>query len=135
MNKRLLNKFKITIGFLMIIVVIAGCSVSGEGDKSGSSNYDGEKNYSVEVDYTITGNEPGAGITVTTEKVMESYKNLDGWTLKQSSTAAMMSKLDDAVSKEEPIIVTGWNPHWMFAKYDNLKYLDDPKKVYGVQKS
>jgi glycine betaine/proline transport system substrate-binding protein len=34
----------------------------------------------------------------------------------------------EAASK--PIIVTGWKPHWMFAKY-KLKFLDDPKKVFG----
>src|SRR5690606_40676965 len=32
---------------------------------------------------------------------------------------------------EEPIIITGWNPHWMFAKYPDMKYLDDPKGIYG----
>ena len=54
-----------------------------------------------------------------------------GWTLDISSTAAMMAELDKAIANEEPIIITGWNPHWMFAKYPDLKYLEDPKDIYG----
>lgn len=42
----------------------------------------------------------------------------------------MLGELDKAYKNEEPIIFTGWNPHWMFAKYD-LKYLEDPKKSLG----
>src|SRR5699024_5319626 len=26
-----------------------------------------------------------------------------------------------------------WNPHWMFAKYPDMKYLDDPKEIYGAE--
>ena len=48
-----------------------------------------------------------------------------------SSTGAMMSALSEAIDNEEPIIITGWNPHWMFAKYPDMKYLDDPKEIYG----
>ena len=42
----------------------------------------------------------------------------------------MMSELKKAYTKKKPIAVTLWNPHWGFSEFD-LKYLKDPKKVYG----
>lgn len=81
------------------------------------------------VNYTITGIEPGAGIMSATSKVIEEY-GLKDWKLLESSSAAMAKVLQDAYAKKEPVIVTGWTPHWMFAEMD-LKYLEDPKNVYG----
>ncbi len=60
-----------------------------------------------------------------TEKALVEYE-LTEWTLTTGSGAAMTAALKKAYDKEEPIIVTGWTPHWKFAKYD-LKYLEDPK--------
>lgn len=42
----------------------------------------------------------------------------------------MTAALDTAIENEEPIVVTGWEPHWMFAKYD-LKFLEDSEGAYG----
>lgn len=81
------------------------------------------------VDYTITGIEPGAGIMTATEKAVKDY-GLEKYNLLESSSAAMVKVLQDSYAKKEPVIVTGWTPHWMFADMD-LKYLEDPKGVYG----
>lgn len=78
---------------------------------------------------TIIGIEPGAGIMSATEKALETY-GLSDYTLLESSSAAMAQELQKAFDKNEPIVVTGWTPHWMFANMD-LKYLDDPQNVYG----
>ncbi len=77
----------------------------------------------------IVGIEPGAGIMMATEKAITDY-GLSDYTLLESSSAAMVQELDKAYQKNEPIVVTGWTPHWMFANMD-LKYLEDPKGVYG----
>ncbi|TLS35567.1 glycine betaine ABC transporter substrate-binding protein [Pseudalkalibacillus caeni] len=106
----------------------AGSEGGGEGSDAGSG--EGTAAVGEELDYTITGIEPGAGIMSATNKALEEYDSLKGWTLQESSSAAMAAALGKAIDKEEPIIVTGWTPHWMFAKYD-LKYLEDPKGVYG----
>ncbi|WP_404451667.1 glycine/betaine ABC transporter [Virgibacillus necropolis] len=127
--KKNFYKNVILISGLMLVLIIAGCG-SDEEEKT-TGNNGSEKSYSEDVEYTITGIEPGAGITVTTENAIEEYESLKGWSLEQSSTAAMMTRLEEAIQKKEPIVITGWNPHWMFAKYKDLKYLKDPKGVYG----
>lgn len=82
-----------------------------------------------ELDQTITGIEPGAGVVKASENSVEEY-GLDGWEVQTSSSGAMATALGEAIDNEEPIAVTGWSPHWKFAEYD-LKYLEDPKEVYG----
>ncbi|REK68310.1 MAG: glycine/betaine ABC transporter [Cohnella sp.] len=77
----------------------------------------------------IIGIEPGAGIMMATEKALQEY-GLSDYTLVESSSAAMAQELLKAYEAKQPIVVTGWTPHWMFAAMD-LKYLDDPKGVYG----
>ena len=80
----------------------------------------------------ITGIDSGAGIMEATEEAIEEY-NLD-MRLITSSGAAMTASLSDTVQAEEPIVVTGWKPHWKFARWD-LKFLEDPKKVYGEEEN
>lgn len=87
-----------------------------------------------EADHTITGVEPGAGITAATENAIEEYDNLADWNLLPSSSGAMTSALSQAIANKEDIIVTGWSPHWKFASFD-LKYLEDPKGIYGGEET
>ncbi|SHH04915.1 glycine betaine ABC transporter substrate-binding protein [Virgibacillus chiguensis] len=83
-----------------------------------------------QADQTITGIEPGAGVVAASEKAVEDYENLSNWTVQTSSSGAMATELGSAIENEEEIVVTGWTPHWKFAKYD-LKYLEDPKGSFG----
>ena len=76
----------------------------------------------------ITGIDPGAGIMSLTEDVIDSY-DLDA-ELQSGSGTTMTAALQTAINNEEEIVVTGWTPHWKFARWD-LKYLDDPENVYG----
>ncbi|MGG1593873.1 glycine betaine ABC transporter substrate-binding protein [Terribacillus saccharophilus] len=105
---------------LSSLLVAAGCS-------NDDSNGD---NFSENVNYTISGIESGAGIMQAADRALDEYDSLEGWTLLPSSTGPMAIALDNAIRDEDPIIITGWTPHWMFAKYD-LKYLEDPKKALG----
>lgn len=76
----------------------------------------------------IVGIDPGSALMGLTEDVIKGY-DLD-LKLIPSSGPGMMSALERAYQRKEPIAVTLWNPHWAFADY-NLKYLDDPKNIYG----
>ncbi|WP_110656075.1 glycine betaine ABC transporter substrate-binding protein [Salinicola halimionae] len=82
-----------------------------------------------EFDGKIVGIDPGAGLMSQTEGAIETY-GIDNLQLQSSSGPAMTSALASAIQNKEDIVVTGWTPHWMFARWD-LKYLDDPKKAYG----
>lgn len=95
----------------------------------GSNSNDENATIGEKVDYKIVGIDPGAGLMKATNKAISDYE-LDDWQVVEGSSAAMTAALKKAYDKEQPIIVTGWTPHWMFAAYD-LKYLEDPKGSFG----
>lgn len=80
-------------------------------------------------DYKIIGIDPGAGLMSKSEKAMKAY-GLDKWELVEGSGATMTAALADAIKNKKWIIITGWTPHWKFARW-KLKYLKDPKKIFG----
>lgn len=110
----LFNKTVVLVALIGIaMVMVAGCADQGtQAAEKGK----------------IIGIEPGAGIMMMSEKAIEDY-GLD-FDLVASSSAGMASELTKAIGEEKWVVVTGWTPHWKFARYD-LKYLDDPKGVYG----
>ncbi|PLR85760.1 glycine betaine ABC transporter substrate-binding protein [Bacillus sp. V33-4] len=116
------------IGAAFIIMFAYFGFLEGNRDEQAANDHVG-----AQVDYQITGIDPGSGLMKATEKAMEDY-DLEDWTLREGSSAAMTAELKKAYEKEEPIIITGWTPHWMYQKYD-LKYLDDPKGSYGEGES
>jgi glycine betaine/proline transport system substrate-binding protein len=81
------------------------------------------------LDETITGIDPGAGLTRLSKQAIEDY-GLDDYELQISSGAGMTAALERAIRRDDWIVVTAWSPHWMFGAYD-LRYLDDPKGVLG----
>jgi glycine betaine/proline transport system substrate-binding protein len=122
MNKYL-KRLSIAAG-LSLTLFVAGCGA----DTTSKDGSIGDQ-----LNYTITGIDAGAGIMAATEEAIEEY-GLEGYTLQTSSSAAMTAALAAAYEKEEAIVVTGWTPHWKFAKYD-LKYLKDPKGIFGASES
>ncbi|TWI55662.1 glycine betaine/proline transport system substrate-binding protein [Pseudomonas duriflava] len=76
----------------------------------------------------IVGIDAGAGVMLKTDEAIKAY-GLD-YKLVASSGSGMIAELIRAEKDQKPIAVTGWIPHWMFAKW-KLKFLEDPKGVYG----
>ncbi|WP_230678576.1 glycine betaine ABC transporter substrate-binding protein [Lacticaseibacillus zhaodongensis] len=109
---------------LLLVVPLAACSAK-------AAAYDSSKPLGPQVNYTITGIDAGAGEMETTQKALKQYHLEDHkWQLQTSSTAAMTTQLGKDIKNKQPIVITGWQPHWMFTKY-KLKFLKDPKNVYG----
>jgi len=75
----------------------------------------------------IIGIGAGAGIHANTLKAIDTYK-LDFEQI-TSSGPAMVASLEKSIKNKEWTVVTGWKPHFKWAKND-LKYLEDPKGVY-----
>ncbi len=85
--------------------------------------------YIDEFEGRIIGIDPEAGLTESTYRAMEQY-NLNQFELVTGSDLTMTTALEIAIEENRWIVVTGWTPHWKFARWD-LKYLDDPELVYG----
>jgi len=77
-------------------------------------------------DGKIVGIDAGAGVMKTTQEVIRDYR-LD-LELQSSSGPTMTTALKKAIDGGNWVVVTGWKPHWMFARWD-LKFLkQDPKR-------
>ncbi|MFJ2605069.1 ABC transporter permease/substrate binding protein [Streptomyces sp. NPDC091279] len=82
-------------------------------------------------DGKITGIESSAGeMSLLKSKVLKEYGLDKEYKVVDSSTPAMLAELKRAYSKQEPIVVTLWSPHWAYNDYD-LKKLKDPKGAWG----
>jgi glycine betaine/proline transport system substrate-binding protein len=82
-----------------------------------------------QLDNQIHGIDPGAGLMQASETAIEDY-GLDRYRLISSSGAGMTAALTRAIKRQNWIVVTGWSPHWMFARW-KLRYLEDPRHTLG----
>lgn len=84
-----------------------------------------------EFDDAVIGIEAGAGLTEASKnKVIPEYGLGDEYTVKTSSTPAMLEELKRSIDARKPIVVTLWHPHWAYSAYQ-LKDLEDPKGALG----
>jgi glycine betaine/proline transport system substrate-binding protein len=85
--------------------------------------------YAQKFNSKIIGIDPAAGVMKRTHDAIKVY-GLKQYRLISGSEISMTAELSNAIRKQRWIVVTGWIPHWMFGRW-NLKFLDDPKNVYG----
>lgn len=119
--------FKKVLGITSALTIALGLTACGGSEETIDENaFIGDQ-----LDYTITGIDPGAGLMdLTIDKVLPEYGLDEKWEVQESSGAAMTAALTKAIDEKEPIIVTGWIPHWKFSRFD-LKMLEDPKGAFG----
>ncbi|MFK4766357.1 glycine betaine ABC transporter substrate-binding protein [Desulfobaculum sp. SPO524] len=79
-------------------------------------------------DGEIIGIDSGSSLNEMTRGALKEY-GLE-YDFVESSEPAMLGVLKAAYEAKKNVVVTLWNPHSAFAKFD-LKYLKDPKNVYG----
>jgi glycine betaine/proline transport system substrate-binding protein len=78
----------------------------------------------------IVGIEAGAGeMKAMREKIIPAY-GLTDYELIEGSSPAMLATLDSSIKQNQPVVVTLWQPHWAFSRYD-LKVLEDPQGAWG----
>ncbi|HEX7325217.1 MAG TPA: glycine betaine ABC transporter substrate-binding protein [Rhodanobacteraceae bacterium] len=84
------------------------------------------------MDNRIIGIDPGAGEMELTQKVISHYKLPEK--LIDGSDATMTAELGNEIRQHKWVVVTGWNPHWMWSRW-HLRYLQDPDGIYGKPES
>jgi len=89
--------------------------------------------YAKKFDHKIYGIEAGNdGNEIMKKAIKNNTYSLKGWKLVPSSTAGMLSQAGRAIRAHKWIVFLGWKPHWMNIKY-HIRYLKDPKKIWGGQ--
>jgi glycine betaine/proline transport system substrate-binding protein len=81
----------------------------------------------------IVGIDPEAGVMKRAREAIKAY-GLEGYRLIDGSEVSMTAELSNAIRHKKWIVVTGWTPHWMFARW-NLRFLDDPQNIFGGAES
>lgn len=78
--------------------------------------------------HPIVGIDPGAGVMRKAQAAIDDYSL--PITLLELSEEEMVEQLADSIKRRKEIVVTGWEPHWIFARYD-VRFLEDPDNIFG----
>lgn len=88
-----------------------------------------------EFDGKIVGIDPGAGMSKSIEKaIAENTSGLGKFKYVSGSDAIMVASLEQAIKKQQWIVIPGWQPHWMFGQW-KLKILADPDGIFGGEET
>ncbi|WP_406474673.1 ABC transporter permease/substrate binding protein [Streptomyces platensis] len=79
----------------------------------------------------IIGIEPGTGEMKRLKDTVAPAYGLQDFEVTSAGTSAMLTELDRAYHKKEPVAVVLWSPHWAYSKY-KLTKLKDPKGTWGA---
>ncbi len=118
---------------LVVPVVSSTWLMSQDGNTEGYMKIDSIeeiKDHYDDFNGKIIGIETDSGMmTIMRDKLISAY-GLDEFELIPGTEVSMTAELANAIKKRKWIVVLGWTPHWKFGRWA-LKFLDDPKKVWG----
>jgi len=118
---------------LVVPDVTVGRQTGGRGERARpyitAESIEDLEQYADKFRRTIVGIDPEAGIMKKAHEAAEAY-GLDEYRIIDGSEVSMTAELSNAIRQQRWMVVTGWTPHWMFARW-NLKFLEDPKNVFG----
>ena len=78
--------------------------------------------------HPIIGIDAGAGVMQKTQAAIAKYELKNS--LLDLSEEKMLKQLEDSIQRRKEIVITGWEPHWIFARYD-VRFLEDPDNIFG----
>lgn len=82
--------------------------------------------------YDLIGIDADAGVM---QKARLAIKQYDlPLNLLDLSETEMVKHLEDSIKRRREVVVTGWEPHWLFARYD-LRFLEDPDNIFGKKEN
>jgi len=87
------------------------------------------KKYADKFDKKIYTGPQGSGGAKLVDTTMEAY-GLDKWQNMGIAFAALITEMHEKYKRKEWFVFSGWSPHWMNHVME-LKYLDDPKLIWG----
>jgi glycine betaine/proline transport system substrate-binding protein len=80
----------------------------------------------------IMGIDEGSGVMQKARLALKRY-NLPVKLLNLSEDE-MIRHLEDSIKRRKEIVITGWEPHWIFARFE-VKFLEDPDAVFGMREN
>jgi len=75
----------------------------------------------------ITGIDSGAGVMAAARRAIEAYQLPNE--LMVLNGPEMSQHFEEAYKRREDVVITGWEPHWLFHRYD-IKFLNDEKNIF-----
>lgn len=78
--------------------------------------------------HPVIGIDEGAGVMQKTQLAIQKYSLANQ--LLSFSEEEMIEQLEDSIKRRKEIVVTGWEPHWIFARYE-VRFLEDPDNIFG----
>jgi glycine betaine/proline transport system substrate-binding protein len=77
----------------------------------------------------INGIEAEAGVMIQATQAIEKY-GLADIELVDATEGDMTKMFSESYLRREEVVITGWEPHWLFERFD-VRFLEDPKGVFG----